>query len=465
MQMLLAWLVLSGGLGDVPGAPVLNFSHLDHLTEAIAFMGDSVSIVHIYANYPDYRWVSAQESGPEGIACVDDAARAAVLLLRHFELQHDHSSLARARPLLRFLMYMQSEDGNFCNFILPDHSINTTGRTSVRSFGWWAARGLWAMATGARVLKESDPGLAEELARRVERMLPHVSALLQNYGQVLVRDEYRIPQWLLYASGADVSSELLLGLLEYHQAHPDSALETMIRKLCDGLMVMQDGDGKTFPYCLHRSWETQWHMWGNAQTQALASSGVRLGDSAMISSAVREARGFYSRLLMDGFIKELDVSRPGSPVIFDQIAYCVRPMAVGLIRLYEATANREYLIMAGLASSWLSGNNVTGRRMYDPSTGRCFDGITDSVTINMNAGAESTIEALMTLQEIGRYPDAARFARYRKIASGSSASYAYALFRAPGNTEVTLARERATGLFTIYEGIESIAFRTREHIQ
>jgi hypothetical protein len=65
---------------------LLNFSHLEHLTEEIPFSGDTVSIVHVYANYPDYRWTGAAESGPEGIACVDDAARAAVLYLRHHQL-------------------------------------------------------------------------------------------------------------------------------------------------------------------------------------------------------------------------------------------------------------------------------------------------------------------------------------------------------------------------------------------
>ena len=57
---------------------LVNFRHLQHLTERIAFGGDSVDIVHIYANAPAYAWVDARESGPEGIACVDDAARAVV---------------------------------------------------------------------------------------------------------------------------------------------------------------------------------------------------------------------------------------------------------------------------------------------------------------------------------------------------------------------------------------------------
>ena len=63
---------------------LVNFKHLEHLTEKIALNGDTVSIVHIYSNYPGYHWVDAKESGPEGIACVDDAARAAVVYAAPF---------------------------------------------------------------------------------------------------------------------------------------------------------------------------------------------------------------------------------------------------------------------------------------------------------------------------------------------------------------------------------------------
>ena len=41
--------------------------------------------------------------------------------------------------------------------------------------------------------------------------------------------------------------------------------------------------------------------------------------------------------------------------------------------------------------------------MYDPQTGRGYDGINDTASINRNAGAESTIEALLTLQAIEKY--------------------------------------------------------------
>ncbi|HEX7571637.1 MAG TPA: hypothetical protein VF514_00985 [Bacteroidota bacterium] len=443
----------------------INFAHLDHLTERVALGGDKVSIVHIYANYPDYRWVAAAESGPEGIACVDDAARAAVLSLRSYELRGDTASLTRARGLLAFVMLMQAPDGEFYNFIRADHTVNVTGKTSFKSFGWWAARGLWAMAMGGRIFMDRDPQFARMLLGRVSLMIPLVSASLKDYGNTRSVRGYTIPRWLLYESGADVTSELLLGLMEYRKAGGDDSLTSLITKLARGVLVMQDGDLKSPPYGLHRSWETLWHMWGNGQTQALSTAGLMLHDTTMIASAVREARGWYGRLLMHGFLKEYDVAGPAPGEEYEQIAYGVRPMAVGLLRLYDATKDRDYLLMAGLAASWFTGNNPAGQAMYDPATGRCFDGIRDSLTLNLNSGAESTIEALYTLLEVKHYPDAAALLGCRKVAAGTAGRFSYALFRGGREAEVTLVRELATGRLRLYEGKQSRAFCRREKIR
>ncbi len=161
----------------------VNFSHLQHLTETIPLNGGHADIVHVYANYPDYRWLEAADAGTEGVACVDDAARAAVLYLRHYELSRETESLIRAKALLRFVLKMQTGDGEFYNFIYSDHAINTTGRTSVKSFGWWASRGVWSLGTGYRILRDSDPLFADTLRLALDRSLPRVRDLLVNYGK------------------------------------------------------------------------------------------------------------------------------------------------------------------------------------------------------------------------------------------------------------------------------------------
>ncbi len=418
---------------------LVNFRHLEHLTERI-YLGDrKVSIVHIYANFPDYEWVDAKESGPEGIACVDDAARAAVLYLRDFELNGRVESLTHARGLLDFVLAMQAPDGEFWNFIHADHSINRDGRTSVKSFGWWAARGLWAFGAGYRLLRDRDTAYAAKLGDAVKRSLPHVRALFRDYGKTELDSGYVMPKWLLYGSGADATSELILGLIEFYRASPSPELREMIVRLGEGVMAMQDGDIATFPHGLHRSWGTLWHLWGNSQTQALATAGLVLADSALVNSARREAEGFYTRLLTGGLLREMDLADPGGRKEFDQIAYGIRPMAVGLLRLYDATRNEDFLRMAGLTASWFFQNNPPGVVMYDSSTGRCYDGIRSRTEINRNSGAESTIEALMALVELDAYPVALQYCRYVRVKADSLR----AVFASPSGERIALCLDPA----------------------
>lgn len=61
-------------------------------------------------------------------------------------------------------------------------------------------------------------------------------------------------------------------------------------------------------------------------------------------------------------------------------------------------ANKKYLDLASQLAMWFFGENPAHEWMYDPETGRGYDGINSPTDINRNAGAESTIEALLSLQ-------------------------------------------------------------------
>ncbi|HLP18362.1 MAG TPA: hypothetical protein VK470_19030, partial [Bacteroidota bacterium] len=250
---------------------LVNFSHLNHLTERISLGGETVSIVHAHANHPKYEWSDAGEPGSEGIASVDDAARAAVVYLRHYELTRDEASRKHARLLCAFVMKMQADDGRFYNFILPDHSINRTGRTSYKSFGWWAARAVWCLSSAYRILREKDHAFAERCRKSVAAALPHVDAMLEPYNRTIFRSGCWMPQWLLFTTGADATSELALGLIDYVRASDDARVKKQVEQIAEGLAMMQDGDWKRNPYGLHRSAETHWHARGNGQTQVLAT--------------------------------------------------------------------------------------------------------------------------------------------------------------------------------------------------
>jgi len=386
----------------VPDALPINLAHLEHLSEDVV-RGDSVlRIVHIYAEAPDYHWVDDPD---EGTACVDDVARAAVLYLRLYELTGDEAVRRTAEKLLRFVLYMQRADGLFYNFVYSNRlDINTTHQNSrAEPFGWWAGRAVWALGTAADVLRRANPRMAAQAAAAARRALVHLDRTwLVHYPRTRQVHGRTVPAWLVYRYGSDASSELLLGLVRLQKAAPDTSLARMIRQLAEGMARMQYGSMARHPYGAHASWIDTWHGWGNAQTQALAEAGY-------LESAIYEAEHFYPRLLVYGWMYAMSLDDSTQVQRYEQIAYAVRCVAVGLIRLYEQTGDVHYATMAGLAASWLTGNNEAGVPMYDPATGRGYDGITGPGTVNRNAGAESTIEALYTMLEVSRHEPARRW--------------------------------------------------------
>jgi len=381
---------------------LVNLKHLNHLYERITVQGQAMAIVHIYSEYPDYAWVDANG---EGIACVDDAARAAVVYLRHFGETGEKSSLAHARKLIDFCRFMQTSDGQFYNFIYKDHTINRTGKTSFKSFGWWAARGVWAIGEGFSVFQKIDPAYAEKLKEHLKKSFGQIENLLKDYPQTDDADGFKVPKWLMYHSAADATSELMLGLAAYEEASGNKKVLEYLRKFAEGLIQMQIGDKNTFPFGAHLSWQNVWHGWGNAQTQALARVAALLKSKKIEESAVLEVNYFYPFLLERGYPYQLTFAKNDSFRIkeikpFSQIAYALRPAITGSLNLFTITGNEHYAQFAGQLATWFFGNNPAHRQMYDPQTGRCFDGILSESEINQNSGAESTIEALYSLLEV-----------------------------------------------------------------
>ena len=398
----------------------INLAHLNFLVEDVDIAGQTMAITHIYSEYPRYEWVDA--SG-EGIAAVDDAARAALVYLRDYESTGDAASLDKARRLLNFILYMQAEDGQFYNFILDRAgTINKTGNTSFKSSGWWAARAAYALATGSRVLGSVDPEYASRLEQAFQRIRDvwtgEVAAHYGKYDQV---HDVQVPAWLI-ASAGDVSSVAVLALAEYDRATDgkDPATRDLLAKLGEGLATYQAGDDRNYPFGWHPDTATSpfsWHAWGSTQTFALARAGQQLDRPEWIASARQEADAFYARLLAGEMVNEWGVL----PLEFPQIAYGVNSVVQGLVALHQATGDDTYGKLAGLAAGWFYGNNAAGFPMYDPATGRGYDGLlgASSFRVNRNAGAESTIEALMAIQAVHADPVASRYIHYQPEAEGS----------------------------------------------
>jgi hypothetical protein len=96
----------------------VNLQHLNFLyEERILPTEDTIAYLYRTSRPPFF-----ERSGiaGDGIASVDDAARAVVVYLRHNRRTGLDSSLLRGRRLLRFLLYMQNDNGYFHNYLHAD---------------------------------------------------------------------------------------------------------------------------------------------------------------------------------------------------------------------------------------------------------------------------------------------------------------------------------------------------------
>ncbi len=399
-MMLSLFLLGLGCKGDAGRQEPLPFSlsHLDTLYREVRLGGRPAAVVAVYSAFPDYR---PQEAPGEGFACVDDAARAAVLFLHLFRRTGAPGYLNSARRLLQFLLYMQADNGLFYNFIRRDLTINRTGPTSRAVLSWWTARALYASGQAVPVFRRVDPAFADTLLAAARRVLPHLDTLLVHYGRVDSLNGLPVPTWLLYGSGADATSVLMLGLVGLAPWVTGVALEPYIARLAEGIIVMQIAD-TTAPFAgAFRSWQTVWHGWGNSQARALLAAGALLKRPVWQRAAAREVELFYPRWIQHGFPREIRFAHQGGRwqvrvKPFPQIAYAIRPALSAAVELYRQRPSARGLRTIRQLYCWFKGNNPAGAVLWDEASGRGYDGIESARHINRNAGAESTLEALLS---------------------------------------------------------------------
>ena len=388
---------------------LVNLTHLNYLYTPISFANASnAAAIYIYAEAPDYRLVGDSD---EGFTCVDDVARAAQVYLRHAKFSTDTTLQNKTFNLLRFIVAMQSDNGYFYNFLFPDMSINRTGSTSINRAEWWSWRALYTLAEAAPVIRVINAGVADKIDAALTKLIATIKSdqvpIPQNTKMVT---GITVPQWLPAGSGTDQAAIIILGLAQYAATHNDAVLKAYIKKLADGLAMMQQGDATHFPYGAILSWENTWHAYAADQPYALMLAGAFLNDASYTAKAMIMVDNFIPFLLTNGMKSSFVVQNNGSGVTlaseksFEQIAYGIRPLVAAAAEAYRITNQAKYADMAGHLAAWFLGANDAGKQMYSPVTGRGFDGIQSAASINVNSGAESTIEALLTMEIVEQYP-------------------------------------------------------------
>lgn len=336
----------------------LVIRQIRRLSRTIAVDDQPLRVVAVYMSRTGHggTWTidHANETGYEGVACVDDVARAARLFLdagRRFRLPQ---AAAEAVGYLRFLLYMQQPDGRFANFILNWHGLkNLTGPTSLPSGPNWNARALRTLALAA--VTAEDAVYREAFDRAFEPV---------------TRDAYY----------ADIRALHVLAALELYEQTKEAHLRRSILTWCDQIAGLSDNHGRL----LNWRHEDNPHLWGYVQAGVLARASATFGRHDWLHLAQETVLGYLAPRVRAGF--------PSRTVI----PYEVSSVIANLEVLAEVTGDRRYRELLFLARAWFRGRNTAAAPVYDVVHGSVADGIDDD-HLSPNSGAESNIEGALAL--------------------------------------------------------------------
>ena len=174
---------------------------------------------------------------------------------------------------------------------------------------------------------------------------------------------------------------------------------------------MSSGDTRQWPYGAILPWalsRSLWHGWGSQMPAALASAADTLGRNDLLRPAVTDSVAFTPLLLATG---GPDNGWLPAPIDRTQIAYGVDSRLQSLLAVADSARLSGLEHIAALTAAWYFGANAAGMPMYDPTTGRTFDGISGDGVVNMNSGAESTIHGLLSMLALDARPSVAAAAQ------------------------------------------------------
>ena len=391
---------------------MVNPIHLNNLSTTPTLPnGQQALFVAIYSNYPDYNPVIAPG---EGASCVDDVSRAAIFYAECYKKTKNPQYLTYVEQAANFMLYLQAPNGYFYNFVNPDMSINTTGITSVAGSNFWAYRAFYSLCYIYPVIEKNNPQLAQNIKNAATKLYGNIPTVLpQNY-TYSQQSGINVPNWIPNQAG-DQSAVILLGLKQYYE-YMDKTPSVLAKMRCiaDGLVAFQVSEKSSPLYGMYYCWQNQWHAWGAAQAFALLDSSTLLDKTyhtqKYLQSPLLYVNHFQQFLKNQGYPNVVTANVSGSSVAvgtvtqYSQIAYGFEPLISADLEAYRLQYEKKYATLTAETTNWFFGNNPAKAQVYSLSNGIVFDGIDSLTSVNLNSGAESTIEALTAMIRVSNYP-------------------------------------------------------------
>jgi len=332
----------------IEALPVSRFQHLRRMTDHVGLWE--------HARYTTPR--------PEHGYCTDDNARALILLSR--ELDPSAELIGLARVYFRFVADAALPRGGFHNRRGADESwADEIGSDDSQG------RAIWSLGSAARLGPEG-------WMRRAALELFHRQ---ENFASTSPR----------------ANAFAILGASEVLTGDPEN--EVARRALTQWARVLHVSDEPGWP------WPEPRLAYDNARIpEALFAAGISLGDDHLVEAGLGLLDWLVTIETRDDHFSFAPVGgwargepRPG----YDQQPVEAAAMADACTRAWLSTGEGKWRDAALRAARWLVADNDGDVVLYDFETGGCCDGLTMSGP-NMNQGAESTLSALSTLQQVRR---------------------------------------------------------------
>ncbi|GAA4921583.1 glycosyltransferase family 4 protein [Mucilaginibacter defluvii] len=343
--------ILKNSIVDPEILPNFSLAHILRLTD------DTGIVQHAKYGIPNLK---------EGY-CLDDNARALIMAIMAYQRNKSQEAFDLLPVYLSYIHYMQTDDGNFRNFLSFDRRyLDEIG--SEDSFG----RTIWAL--GHLIGCAASNSYREFALELFQKSFPHFKNLRYLRGM----------------------ANTIIGISLYLQAVPTD--EGMVQELnrltqplvdafndsaTDDWQWFEEGmtyDNAILPLALLHSCE----ITGNEEVRQIALKSMAFLDKLTLSN------GYLSPVGNDGWYY-----RGGTFPVYDQQAIETMAMVLMHFQAYKIFRTPEYIEKMFLSYKWFLGENTLRAPLYDYETKGCCDGLLPT-GINRNQGAESTLAYMIS---------------------------------------------------------------------
>ncbi|WP_194774579.1 glycosyltransferase family 4 protein [Pararhodonellum marinum] len=331
--------------------PTFSLDHIKRLTD------DTGIIQHAKFGIPNLK---------EGY-CLDDNARALLMVLMAYRETKDKSTLNLAPIYLSYIHYMQNEDGTFRNFLsFSRQFLDEVG--SEDSFG----RAIWALGyllgnapndayyqTGKLVFFDASPNFEK---------LQSIRAI----------------------------ANTMLGISYYLKANPtDNAMTERLRNLAGKLLSHYEANRTE-----NWKWFESLLAYDNGILPLALLHAAEILNEDKITEVAMESMDFLTEVtLKDGYLSIIGnenwYKKGGKRSMFAQQPIDAMAMILMYQQAFRLTKDQAYLTKLFSCFMWFLGENDLRMSLFDFDTKGCCDGF-DSYSINRNQGAESCLAYLIS---------------------------------------------------------------------